>query len=59
MRVSKTFEIQGHYTGKVILRCKAAGLFDAMRKFQNSEEEQVEIINLSAIEIDEKTLREK
>lgn len=55
----KTYEIEGHYTGKVILRCKAAGLFDAMRKFQNSEEEYVEIVNVCAIEIDENTLRDK
>lgn len=55
----RQYEIEGHYNGKVILRCKATGLFDAMRKFQNSEEEQVEIINLCAIDIDEKTLREK
>lgn len=54
----RTYEVTGHYNGKVILRCKAAGMFDAARKFQNGDEQEYEVVNPMLIEIDEKTLRE-
>ena len=57
--MSKTFEIQGHYNGKVILHCKAESLFDAVQKFKyGCHTEEYEIDKPSAIEVDEKTLRE-
>lgn len=50
----RQYEIEGHYTGKVILRCKAAGVFDAAKKFADGYEEEYEVVNPMLIEIDEK-----
>ena len=54
----RTYTVEGQYKSKVILKVKAAGIFDAVKKFQDGYEEEYEIVNPMLIEIDEKTLKE-
>lgn len=55
----KTYEIYGHYNGKVRLTCEAKDLQEAVSKLiTNGYEDTQELCNASYVEVDESTLRE-